>query len=490
VAAIATDSTEISPPSLISRQLAGAFLMVWLIAAGLSGLHLWLLRQVNDDLAQMRDDEMAIQGSLGLASGVREQYMHAAHCLIIGDLSHLPRYEEQVAQVREAVKALEPRVPDSQRAALGRAGSASAELDKVFRENLIPAMLRGDTETVRKVHGYAVQLSTRGAADADRVAQSVEKRMVEAHVDAKKATDLAFIGALVGLFVLGLVAAASTLRLRDAVLRPLAALTSAAGRLGTGALDTRVGKVGRGELALLARAFDTMAEQLRVHERRVVETERMAAIGQLAAGVAHEINNPIGVIRGYLRTMMRDAPPELKSELAILDEEASACERIAEDLLNYARGGELSLEKVPIDALLRQTVERFGESKDGRPVAVEAEPAEIEVDVVRIRQVVQNLLRNAAQASTPDAQVRLSGQREQHGYRVTVSDRGAGVPEELRRRVFEPFFTSRPGGSGLGLAVCKGIVEAHGGTIEVTGAPEHGTEVSVTLPLAREAAGV
>jgi two-component system, NtrC family, sensor kinase len=492
-AAVTNGSDEpgaIRPPHLIGRQLAGAFLMVWLIAASLSGIHLWLLAQVNDDLAQMRRDEIAIKDSLGLAAAVREQYMRAAHCIIRGDMVELPRYEERVAEVRDTARTLEARVPASERARLSRVAIASAELDGVFRDHMIPAVLRRDADTVRRLHTSLALISSRATADADLVARSVEESMGEAHEDAMKAADLTFVAAIVGLIALAIVASASALRLRAAVLRPLAALTRAAQRLGTGALDTRVGRIGSGELAVLADAFDTMAKQLREHEQRVVATERMAAIGQLAAGVAHEINNPIGVIRGYLRTMIRDAPAELRPELEILDEEASACERIAEDLLNYARAGELVLEKVPIDALLRQTVERFAESKDGRDrsvdVEVDAEPAELDVDAVRIRQVVQNLLRNATQASTPEAEVSVRGRREPGGYRVTVTDRGAGVPEKLRGRVFEPFFTSRPAGSGLGLAVCKGIVEAHGGTIEVRGAEERGTEVSVTLPLAAQ----
>jgi two-component system, NtrC family, sensor kinase len=474
-------------PHVIGRQLAGAFLMVWLIAASLSGIHLWLLQQVNDDLAQMRRDELAIQESRGLAAAVREQYMRAANCIIQGDVSELPRYDEAVARVREIAQTLETDVPESERDRLRRVGIASAELDSVFRKHTIPALLRADADTVRRLHGSLAQISARATADADLVAQSVGGFMGAAHEDAIEAANSTFVAAILGLIALGLVASASALRLRAAVLRPLAALTSAAQRLGTGALETRVGRIGSGELAVLADAFDTMAHQLHEHERRVVATERMAAIGQLAAGVAHEINNPIGVIRGYLRTMMRDAPAELKPELEILDEEASACERIAEDLLNYSRAGELSLEKVPIDALLRQTAERFAESKDGRDrtggVKVDAEPAELAVDAVRIRQVVQNLLRNATQASAPDAEVSVRGRREADAYRVVVSDRGVGVPEELRGRVFEPFFTSRPAGSGLGLAVCKGIVEAHGGTIEVLGGRDRGTQVSVTLPL-------
>jgi signal transduction histidine kinase len=229
-----------------------------------------------------------------------------------------------------------------------------------------------------------------------------------------------------------------------------------------------------------------MAEELEVRERRLVETERMAAIGQLAAGVAHEINNPIGIIRGYLKTMGPDSPPEtLRDELQILDDEAASCQRIAEDLVAYARTPGLRSASIAMDRLLTETVRRFQETVDGaeRRITLDAVPGMAYGDIGRLRQVILNLMVNAAQVSEVDGLIEVSGASVEGGaYEILVSDRGPGIPPEDRSRIFEPFFSRRAGGSGLGLAVCHGIVRAHGGSIAAEGREGGGTTFRVTVP--------
>lgn len=471
------------PPRLIGRQLSAAFLILWVIAAGLSLAHLALLHRISDDLSQMRSHEMASRDSLGLAAAIREQYIHVAHSVVNGNLHHQPLYDQWSERARSSADMLLDAVPASERARVESIGKSTRIIDRVFRQELIPAIRRSDRAAMQAGHERIQEIAMLAASDADLVARSVEDLMVEVHKDAMAAARLALIVSVCGVLLLAAVATLLALRLRAAVLRPLAALSAAAQRLGTGDFETRVGSAGEGELGLLARSFDDMAEQLRLHQKKLVDAERMAAIGQLAAGVAHEINNPIAVIRGYLRTMLHDAPPNLREELEILDDEAAACQRIGEDLLSYSRAGELLPKPVQVGEILRQAVERFGESAEarGREILVKAAPGRAIVDAVRVRQVAQNLLRNALQASPSDSPVELYGEGIPSGYRFRILDRGPGVPESLRAQVFEPFFTNRPGGSGLGLAVCKGIAEAHGGSVELLARDGGGTEVVVTL---------
>lgn len=482
-ASIGGGALDAEPPRRIGRQLSAAFLIVWIIAAGLSVVHLTLLREVKANLEQMRADEMAIRDSLGLAAAIREQYIHVAHCIVHGNLDHLPHYEHWAAKVSVAASTLRGAVPASERRRVDSIGDASRKVDRIFRGEIVPALGQRDLSAIRAPHARIEEVSMAAAAEADLVASGVEDLMASAHMDAIAAARAAWWSSIAGIALLAAVAAALALSLRGVVLRPLATLTAAAQRLGTGDLDTRVGEVGQGELGLLAHAFDRMAEQLRLHQKQLVANERMAAIGQLAAGVAHEINNPIAVIRGYVATMRKEADDDLAGELAILDEEAVACQRIAEDLLSYAKSGELVVECAPMDEVVRQAADRFGASADakGRTIATEVEPAERAVDVVRVRQVVQNLLRNAIQATDSSAVVEVTGEALPGGYRITVADRGPGVPDSLRIRAFEPFFSGRRGGSGLGLAVSKGIVEAHDGSIELLDRAGGGTRVVVTL---------
>jgi two-component system NtrC family sensor kinase len=283
------------------------------------------------------------------------------------------------------------------------------------------------------------------------------------------------------------VAVGYTLRLRAAVLRPLATLTLAARRFARGEFAHRVGEVGRGEILQVSRAFDRMAEELAAREARLVDAERMAAIGQLAAGIAHEMNNPIGIIRGYIKTMLPEADSDrFREELGILDEEASACQRLAEDLLAYAHSPELRTCPIEMAEFLDDVGRRTTELPDfeGRALRVEADAATIVADPLRVRQVLTNLLLNAAQASPADGSIDLLGRVRVHGgYVISVRDRGPGVEPADRARIFEPFFSKRRGGSGLGLSVSQGIVRAHGGTIAVGAAPDGpGAVFEVCLP--------
>jgi signal transduction histidine kinase len=181
-----------------------------------------------------------------------------------------------------------------------------------------------------------------------------------------------------------------------------------------------------------------------------------------------------------------DSPPEtLREELQILDDEAAACQRIAEDLVAYARAPELRCSSIAMDRLLTETVRRFQETADGaeRRVALDAAAGVAYADIGRLRQVLLNLMVNAAQVSESDGLIEVSGAPVERGaYQILVSDRGPGIPPEDRTKVFEPFFSKRPGGSGLGLAVCQGIVRAHGGTIVAEDREGGGTTFRVTVP--------
>jgi len=310
--------------------------------------------------------------------------------------------------------------------------------------------------------------------------------MERARRRAQEATRFAMLAGSAGVFIILLLAVLFSIRLRGAIFFPLGQLAEAARRFGHGGLDATVGDLGRGEIRIVARAFDAMAEQLREREGALVKSERLAAVGQLAAGVAHEINNPIAVIRGYLKTMIPEAHDDAQAkELTILDEEAAACQRIVEDLLTYCGDPALARELVDARELLRTAAERFSSTDVGSAVHVlcEAEEGEIEADPYRLRQVIDNLLSNAAHLSVPGTAVELTGSRiEDGGYRMEVADRGPGIPPGERERVFEPFHTGRHGGTGLGLSLSRVIVRAHGGTIEALERPGGGTVMRVNFP--------
>lgn len=347
---------------MIARRLALSFALVSVVAVAMCGMLIATIGEVAGLVANMQRQEAAIRESLVLATAVREQYIHQAHWIIEQDAEHLEHYADWVERAREGAKRLEPLVPDDERWRVAQVSNDSEALDSLFTERIVPAVRRGDEKSVVAHHQEADALSQRATKQADFIARTVEQEMAMDHTSATRAARLGLIiGATCVLLVLGL-SVVFTIRLRRAVLEPLQVLSEAARRFGSGDFTSRVGPVGEGELRAVATAFDKMAEELQAREARLIETERMAAIGQLAAGVAHEINNPIQVIRGYLKTMAPDTPPDvLSEELGILDEEALACQRIAEDLVAFARVPELHRDQIDMRGLLRESIRRFRE---------------------------------------------------------------------------------------------------------------------------------
>jgi len=479
-------------PRLITRQMALGFGAVSVVALAMCAILLAIINDVSTLVSGMRHDESSIRQGLELATAVREQSLAIAHSLVHADAPPGGAYDERRREVRSRLQQIAAVVPQAERWRLQVLGEKTQRMHDQFVSSSLPAAQRGDLEESRRVYREIEALGKDAAEHADALARAVESRMAHAHVLATDSTRLGLLaGGLCVLLVVSL-SVGFTLRLRAAVLRPLVTLTEAARRFGRGEFESRVGQVGEGELAALGQAFDRMVEELSLRQARLVQSERMAAIGQLAAGVAHELNNPIGIIRGYLKTMTPESDVEtLREELAILDEEAAQCQRIAEDLLTYARMGELAWERIDASAFLEETARRFRESgaAAGKALVVSAEGAEVEVDGARIRQVVLNLLMNASHASPPEAPVTLRGTVEGDHYRIEVEDRGPGVDPADRHRIFEPFFSKRRGGSGLGLSVALGIVEAHRGTIQVTDAPGGGALFCVRVPLERGAEG-
>lgn len=455
---------------------------------GMCGLLMGVIQEVAGLVDSMRDDESAIRQGIELSTAVRELAIQVGAMVIEEDPSALA-YERRRDEVRSGIQMLSAQVSPSERHHLEALGLATQRMHEIVVASIVPGLRRRDLSLVRGAYPEIQRLAEEAAKHADRLASATTSEMAQAHDHATLSTRLGLMGGGLCVVLIVVLSIAFTFRLRAVVLRPLDALTRVALRYGQGDFAARVEDLGEGELSAVGKAFSHMADELAQREARLLHNERMATIGQFAAGVAHELNNPIGIIRGYLKTMNPDEDPNtLREELAILDEEAGHCQRIAEDLLTYARSEELSIERVRMRSFLIETARRYevGTKADGLVVdvgAFDGDDVEAEVDGARLRQVVLNLLHNAAQASPPQATIQLRGRRRGETYQIEVQDRGLGVDVADRERIFEPFFSKRKGGSGLGLAVCQGIIRAHGGTIEVLDGEDGGAVFRVVVPI-------
>ena len=288
--------------------------------------------------------------------------------------------------------------------------------------------------------------------------------------------DLAFL-ALATLF-----AAVIGTWLGRSVIGPMKALSAGAARLAQGDLETRIELDRTDEFGALAAQFNAMTASLKEHQERLVQQERLAGVGRLAAGVAHEISNPLGVILGYVKLLKNRALGEQREELGIIEEEALRCQHIVEDLLDLARPHPLAGDSIDLRKLCDDVVARLREA--GRLAGVEVAvsgDAQVQGSGERLHQVASNLVRNAAEAAGAGGHVRVALSATPEAVRLEVSDDGPGLSAEARARLFEPFFTTKPSGTGLGLAVSQAIAHAHGGRIEARGGAAGGAVFALFL---------
>jgi signal transduction histidine kinase len=307
-----------------------------------------------------------------------------------------------------------------------------------------------------------------------------------------------------GLLVAWLISRQTTEPLREIVL--------AANGISEGDYSRRASVSRQDEMGFLADAFNGMANQIEdsqrdlearvtartseleaalgeLHEAQetLVRKEKLAMLGVLAGGVGHELRNPLGVMTNavyYLGAVLKDGPSEVKEYLGILGTQISLAEKIVGDLLDFARIKPPEFEVVSVRQVVDEQLARAG-SLEG--VAIKHDfPSDlprIRVDRVQIGQVVLNLITNALQAMNGNATLTFRGRVAADGLvRLDVIDNGSGITPAQMERLFEPLFTTKARGIGLGLAVSRRLAQANGGVISVESTPGAGTTMSVSLP--------
>jgi signal transduction histidine kinase len=266
------------------------------------------------------------------------------------------------------------------------------------------------------------------------------------------------------------------------------------------------------ELALqdMADHVGTVIERLEQREREVMRGEQLAAVGQLAAGIAHELRNPLMAIKILVQSAAEGPEGALRGrDLAVVEEEIGRLERSIQALLDFARPPTPETVALDLRQLVRQTVELVSARAEQQHVSLlcqfPEQAAMVEVDGVQIRQVLLNLLFNALDAMRDGGEVRMTilrqSQRQLHeefcladtgegddGYVLRVADTGSGLPAELGNRIFEPFVSTKETGTGLGLPICRRIIEDHRGEIKAHNDSRGGAEFVVWLPRARRGA--
>jgi signal transduction histidine kinase len=302
------------------------------------------------------------------------------------------------------------------------------------------------------------------------------------------------------------------------VRRPLRTLTDAMKAVEAGDWVTTVPRHGDDEVGAALTQFNTMVGELTTARAKLIEAaearealesglqrlDKLVTVGQLSAGLAHEIGSPLQVLSGRARAIAArsDLPEEVRRSAAILERQSDRIATIVEQLLSFARRSATQMAEIDVAAAVRAIVELMGPEARRRKVRLEMEVAPalpgVTGDSDRIQQVAMNLISNALRATPANGTVRvglttatLDGGREVGGrtsVQLRVADSGEGIRDEARLKIFEPFFTTwaSNGGTGLGLAVVKSIVDEHGGLIDVASDPGRGTCFTVSLPTSGE----
>jgi two-component system OmpR family sensor kinase/two-component system sensor histidine kinase BaeS len=282
-------------------------------------------------------------------------------------------------------------------------------------------------------------------------------------------------------FIVIIVALGRTFR---SVTTPVGDLIEAAGRLEGGSYDARVPERGPREMRSLAHAFNAMAARLDANE-----SQRK----QLLADVTHELRTPLTIMQGNVEAILDGVHPADTAHIAPLLDETRVLARLIDDLrtLSLAESGALALHRefVDIASIARDVVTAFSDQARRASVGLgsSAEGATtIEADPVRVREVLVNLVANALRYTPPAGSVAIDVRGTDDGVEVAVRDTGSGIAPDAVEGIFDRFSRSTDSpGAGLGLAIAKGLVEAHGGTIRAYSAPGQGTRIVFTLPAAR-----
>lgn len=430
----------------------GALLALQVAGTSLGFVSWWRVNEaclLQQRLGDKRED------LLELARAARELYVHQAHTFIEGGAGHLHHLHEGVDHVEHTLSAAEaaqsPFALDT--APIRRAVTASNEW---FDAVVAP---RAEAGTLDRA--AAAELNQEAEAHAARVQESIDQALdqlsrAEAAEVARvsRETQRAWIGVATVVLTGLALAAVVTGRLAASILAPIDNLRTAVRAFSHGE-SPRAPMGGDDELVELGAAFNEMVGRVQAAEARRVERERVQALGEIAGAVAHELMSPIGAILGETRADPIDG--------GRIRAEADHARRVIQGLLGYARPGEAEPVLLRVDELAAAAVERAIPFADMRGSTVSwrgGEPIPLLAAPSAVRQVLDNLIRNAIEASA-DGEVEVQAR----GGAVEVRDRGEGLPDAVRARLYEPFVTGRPEGTGLGLAVSQRIAHALGGRI-------------------------
>jgi signal transduction histidine kinase len=357
---------------------------------------------------------------------------------------------------------------------LGRREEAYALARREIKLRLLPALAQVNREIYRKTRESSVQ---RAFARVEEIVNS-ERRLL--------------VGIIAGALAAGLL---TSWLITRSVARPINELRGAMAVVGAGDLDHPIAARRHDEIGDLARAFADMTDRLRVTQSRLVQSEKLASIGEMSAAVAHGLRNPLASLRAAAQfALTRPDSPAAREQLGAIIEEVDRLDRRITHLLSFSRPAPFHPMRESVAQLVEGVLPAFSQLLQERKVELTVDvppdlPA-VRVDPMQIEQTLVEIVSNALDAMPGGGRLAITARREplapgaEDAVLIEITDSGPGIPAEALPRVTEPFFTTRTEGTGLGLAIVKRYVEQNGGRLELDSRPGAGTTVRVRIPVA------
>jgi signal transduction histidine kinase len=428
---------------------------------------------------------------------------------VTGREPFLEPYRRATAELPQRIEALQALVAEDPRQ-LARSRALSQRISDYVEEYAVPliGIVRRTPEAARQE-----EVTDAGKQYTDEIRQLFNEFLETENAAAERAAALGDRRADQAIVVGGIGIAGSTVLiilfgiiLARSIGRPVRAAASGASRIAAGELSLRLPRGGPGEVGELTRSFNEMAErleqgraELEEQNAKLRESERM--MSELVSIVSHELRTPLASVLGFTALLLKREfdPPERRHYLGIIDAQARRLAALLEDFLDVQRiereGVDLARERVDLAGLLQEQAQLYEEESPLHhlELTLADRPLFVRGDRNRLAQVVGNLLSNAIKYSPDGGTVELGAEREDRTVRVTVRDDGLGIPLDQHDRIFTKFFRGDAGatgitGTGLGLAVSREIVEAHGGRIGFDSRPSAGSTFWIELPLVQETA--
>ena len=505
----------------LSAKLISGFLLVTipslLAMAAISLYALWDFTAVSHQLQEISRSLEAVQG---LETAVAKAVTPLSAYLVDGTSGEDRRF---AASIHEAEVRLE--------GCSGAACHGTSQEPRAMAEGLVPyiqgikdraSMVFGAGESskeqdkVRVLHEINQQAEEANRR-LSRMSSKLLLRVASLQRKSQEVSQRAVTLILVSVSLVLVLAAMTAYFLSRRLLKHVNELVTGTRHIMQGDLGYRVAVTERDEIGQLAQSFNAMAQEIQEHrehlERMVevktaelkkaqdslVQSEKLASIGLLASGVAHELNNPLTSILINVNLLMEDArdQPALRQELQRISEDTVRCKRIIDDLRDFSRRHELDIVPTDLNRLVQDALASMSRRLELHGITVSQEFSRqmplVPSDPARMEQVLANVLVNAAQVMPHGGDLTVRTALRPAYVEISVQDTGPGIPDAIRSRIFDPFFTTKPHGTGLGLSIVYTIMEAHGGKVEVENVTREdphagplrpvGTRVVLLLPL-------